>query len=262
MIKASPWAISAALTLTLAITFSSVDARATPMPTAGQTQQLTVGTPVVTPTVAMGGAALARQVARSAPRLQNRYSRSEFLEDTPREIAMENRASPWQAWALAFFPTAIIKGVTLGLAFAKAETDQWAVFLPLVPSMGISHFWETKFYWAGLIALAGDITGSALVTYYWSQVYSAPNAAARPEQTMLWAGIGVLAVFWIYENITAPLFANWRNSKLREQFVPDEKKTAVVPTWRSNPWPNQGIAQIGPPIYQPIPIAAGYGFSF
>jgi len=210
----------------------------------------------------MGGATLAGQVARSAPRLQTRFSRSEFMEDTPREIAMENRANPWQAWALAFFPTAIIKGLTLGLAFAKADSEQWAVFLPMVPSMGLSHFWETKFYWAGFIALAGDIAGSSLVTYYWSKVYSAPTVAARPEQTMLWAGIGVLAVFWIYEMITAPLFASWHNGKLRDQFIPAEKTVAAGPSWRNNPWPNTGISQIGPPIHQPIPIAAGYTFSF
>lgn len=261
MIKASSWTGSVALTVALAFTFICADAAATPMPTASKSLRPSTGVATVTPTVAMGGATLARQVARSAPRFQNRFSRSEFMEDTPREIAMENRANPWQAWALAFFPTAIIKGVTLGLAFAKAGTAKWAVFVPLVPSMGISHFWETEFYWAGAIALIGDIAGSGLVTYYWSQYYSS-TPATRPGQTMLWAGIGVLAVFWIYEQITAPLFANWRNSKLREQFMPTERKTAVVPNWRSSPWPNPGIAQIGPPPHQPVPVAAGYTFSF
>ena len=81
-------------------------------------------------------------------------------------------------------------------------------------------------------------------------------------KTMLWAGIGVLAVFWVYEMVTAPLFANWRNSKLREQFMPAEKKTAVGPNWRSSPYPNTGIAQIGPPVRSPIPISAAYTFSF
>jgi hypothetical protein len=262
MIKASSWASSAALSLALAITFTCADAEATPVPNGGKSRPLTAGTEAVVPTVAMGGATLARQVARSAPRLQARYSRSEFMEDTPREIAMENRANPWQAWALAFFPTAIVKGVTLGLAFAKADQDQWAVFLPMIPSMGLSHFWETKFYWAGLIALAGDITGSALVTMYWADVYKAPTLAMRPEKTMLWAGIGVLAVFWVYEMVTAALFANWRNAKLREQFMPAEKKTAVGPNWRSSPYPNTGIAQIGPPVRSPIPISAAYTFSF
>jgi hypothetical protein len=261
MIKASPWASSAALTVALAITFTSADAAATPMPTAGKSLRLDAGAATVMPAVAMGGATLARQVARSAPRLQSRYSRSEFMEDTPREIAMENRANPWQAWALAFFPTAIIKGLTLGLAFAKADSEQWAVFLPLVPSMGLSHFWETKFNWAGVVALVGDITGSALVTLYFADVYKAGNAALV-SKNMLWAGLGVLAVFWIYENITAPLFASWHNSKLRKQFMPAERKTAVIPTWRSSPWPNEGLAQIGPRIHQPVPVAAGWTFSF
>ncbi len=261
MIKASSWARFAALTVALAITFTGTYATATPVPTGGEPLRLNAGSTAAPPAVAMGGATLARQVARSAPLLKNRYRRSEFMEDTPREIAMENRANPWQAWALAFFPTALIKGLTLGLSFAKGDSKQWAVFLPLVPSMGLSHFWETKFYWAGAIALAGDIAGSAMVTVYWSQRYSS-TATTQPSQTMLWAGIGVIAVAWIFENITAPLFANWRNSKLRDQFLPTEKKTAVLPTWRSDPRPNRGLAQIGPPIHQPVPVAAGYTFSF
>ncbi len=261
MIKASPRAGFAALAVALATLFTGTLASATPQPTTGTHQRLDAGRAVVLPIVAMGSTAMVRQVARSAPQIQNRWRRSEFMEDTNREIAMENRANPWQAWALAFFPTAIIKGVTLSLAFAKAGTAQWAVFLPLVPSMGLSHFWETKFVWAGAIALAGDIAGSAMVTVYFSEYYSS-TAATRPEQTMLWAGIGVMAVAWLFENITAPLFANWRNSKLREQFLPRDKKAAVIPTWRTNPWPNRGIAQIGPPINQPVPIAAGYTFSF
>ncbi len=261
MIKQS-WASSAALTALLTVTFFGSEAAATPTPSGSRGQRLSAGRVVGTPTVAMGGTTMVRQVARAAPRVKARYGRSDFMEDTLKEIAMENRANPWQAWALAFFPTAIVKGVTLGLAFAYAETKPWAVFLPMIPSMGMSHFWETKFYWAGLIALAGDITGSALITYHWSQVYNAPNAASRPSDTLLWAGIGVLAVFWLYENITAPLFANWHNSKLRKQFMPSEKKAAIVPTWRSNPWPNQGLAQIGPPVRTPVPVAAGYTFSF
>ncbi len=211
---------------------------------------------------AMGGGPVVGQVAHTSCLLRAQLSRSEFMEDTPKEIALENRANPWQAWALAFFPTAIVKGVTLGLAFAMADEKQWAVFLPMIPSMGISHFWETRLYWAGFIALAGDIAGSALITYYWSQVYSAPTVASRPSQTMLWAGIGVLAVFWIYENITAPLFAGWYNSKLRKQFLPKGSKHALAPSWRSSPLPSQGLAQIGPPMRQPVPVAAGYAFSF
>jgi hypothetical protein len=261
MFKALPWARFAALTVAFAITTTGTTASATPVPTAGNRGRLDAGPATVPPSVALGTTSLVRQVTRSVPRLQNRFRRSEFMEDTPREIAMENRANPLQAWALAFFPTAIIKGVTLGLAFSKAGTASWAAFLPLVPSMGISHFWETKFYWAGAIALAGDIAGSAMVSVYFSQYYSS-TAATRPSQNMLWGGIGVMAVAWLFENITAPLFANWRNSKLREQFLPSEKKAALIPTWRTDPLPNQGNAQIGPPIHRPVPIAAGYTFSF
>lgn len=232
-------------------------ASATPVPAsargAGETDR--------TLNVAFGAADLSRAATHGVRQVQGRFQRSDFMEDTPEEIARENRRNPWQAWALAFFPTALVKGVTLGLAFAKADTEQWAVFMPIIPTMGISHFWETKVYWAGLVALAGDIIGSSLLTYYFSQLYES-TPLNPPPNTMMLAGVAVLAVFFLFENISAPLLANSENKKLQRQFMPAGSQADLGPSWRSSPWPDRGVAQLGPSLNQPIPVTTGYAFKF
>lgn len=194
------------------------------------------------------------------------FNSSQFMEDTPDEIFRENQVNPWQAWALAFFPTAIVKGVTVTLAYSMSEKYTWAPYLTLVPSMGHSHFWETGVWWAGLIALGGDLISGALLTYYFSEL-NASTPTTRPEKTMLYAGIGVLAVFFLYENISAPIVANWQNRRLRRQFKPssDEDAKAALGAdsgWRFSPWPENGVAQIGPELRSPVPVGAAYSFRF
>ena len=124
-------------------------------------------------------------VTDGATEVQGKWQAADFMEDTNEEIARENRRNPLQAWALAFFPTALVKGITLGLAFAMAEEEKWAGFLPIVPSMGISHYWETEVYWAGAIATVGDLVGGALLTYYFTELYDS-TAANRPSTSLLW----------------------------------------------------------------------------
>lgn len=212
----------------------------------------------------------ASSLQRSAPIIaeaaSQQFNSSEFMEDTPEEIYRENRANPLQAWALAFFPTALVKGLTISLAYSLSEKYSWAPYLTLIPSMGQSHFWETQVWWAGLIALAGDLVSGGLLTVYFSE-YNASTATTRPEKTMLYAGIGVLAVFFLYENISAPIVANWRNKRLQKQFKPasDDDAKASLGTdsgWRFSPWPEVGVAQIGPNVRSPVPVGAGYSFSF
>lgn len=194
------------------------------------------------------------------------FDRSEFMEDTPDEIYRENRVNPWQAWALAFFPAALVKGITVSLAYVYSEKEAWAPYLPLVPIMGQSHFWETGVWWAGLIALGGDVISGALLTYYFSQVHDS-TPTTRPDKTMLWAGVSVMAIFFVYENVSAPIIANWQNKRLRKQFKPasdDDTKTAFGsdPRWRLSPWPDTGSAQIGPAVRTHTPIGASYAFRF
>ena len=194
------------------------------------------------------------------------FNRSKFMEDTPEEIYRENRVNPVQAWALAFFPTALVKGVTLTLAYTLSEKYSWAPYLTLVPSMGQSHFWETGAWWAGLVALGGDLISGALLTYYFSE-YNASTPTTRPENTMLYAGIAVLAVFFVYENISAPVIAAWQNRRLRRQFQPasDDNAKASLGAgsgWRFSPWPDAGVAQIGPALHSPLPVGAAYAFQF
>jgi hypothetical protein len=216
------------------------------------------------------GAWTASSLGSGAPTLAalsaQQFNSSQFMEDTPEEIYVENRVNPWQAWALAFFPTAIVKGVTISLAASLSAEQSWAPYLTLVPSMGQSHFWETGVWWAGLIALGGDLISGALLTFYFSE-YHASTPTTRPEKTMLYAGIGVLAVFFLYENISAPVVANWQNKRLRRQFKPasDEDARAIRGPdsgWRFSPWPDHGVAQIGPDIRSHTPVGAAYSFSF
>lgn len=197
-----------------------------------------------------------------------RFDRADFMENDPRDIAMENRANPLQAWALAFFPTLLVKGATITVAYLRSSTDAWAPYLVLIPSMGLSHFWETKIWWAGLIALGGDLIGSGILTYYFNQVNAAQGGVA-PSQTSLWGGIAVLAVFFLYENISAPVLAMWRNKKLMRQFAPASKKEGEhalrLPDtqWRRSPWPARPLAGIGPMVRAPAaPIGAGWTFQF
>jgi hypothetical protein len=213
---------------------------------------------------AAGSAGIGPLATASVKTLPQQFDRADFMEDTPEEIAQENRANPFQAWALAFFPTLVVKGVTLTLAMLKAKDSEWAVYLPMIPSMGHSHFWETDVWWAGLIALGGDLVGSGLLTYYFAQYYES-TATTRPDKTMLWAGISVLAIFFAYENISAPIIASWRNKKLRKQFMPakDEDKSAGMdPRWRQSPWPARGLADIGPGLRRPAVAGAAYAFQF
>jgi hypothetical protein len=218
------------------------------------------------PARAAAGTADRRGLAfTAAATVPKQFDRADYLEDTPEEIAKENRANPMQAWALAFFPTLVVKGVTLTLAFLKAGDSEWAVYLPLIPSMGHSHFWETKVWWAGVIAVAGDLVGGGLLTYYFAEYYES-TATTRPDKTMLWAGISVLAVFFLYENISAPIVANWHNAKLRKQFMPakegDSAHLGPDPRWRRSPWPARGLADIGPGLRRPAVVGASYSFQF
>jgi hypothetical protein len=206
-----------------------------------------------------------RLAARQAGTVVQGFQRADFMEDTPEEVAVENERNPVQAWALAFFPTALVKGVTLGLAMSMAKKDAWAAFLPLVPSMGLSHFIETGVTWAGLVALGGDLIGGALCTYYFNQYHSwGVNGGTKPSDTMLWAGIGVIAAFFVYENISAPLLASWQNKKLRRQFVPARDRSRPD-AWRHAPWPDRPLASIGPgEIFRrtSAPIGTGWTFTF
>jgi len=215
------------------------------------------------PAAAAGSAELQQAAAAVAQTLPQKFDREDFMEDSPAEIAQENRANPLQAWALAFFPTLVVKGVTLTLAFLKAGDSEWAAYLPLVPSMGHSHFWETEVWWAGVIAMAGDMIGGGLLTYYFTQ-YHDSSPVNRPDKTMLWAGLSVTAIFWVYENISAPIFAKWRNKQLRRQFMPAKEKAALGPDprWRQDPWPSRGLADIGPGLRQPAVVGASYAFTF
>ena len=199
--------------------------------------------------------------------VRQRFERADFMENAPKDIALENRANPLQAWALAFFPTLLLKGVTIGVAWSMSASNAWAPYLVLIPSMGHSHFWETEIWWAGLIALAGDIIGSSILTSYFSQVNAV--GGTPPSQTSLWAGIAVLAVFFVYENISAPVLAIWRNKKLMRQFAPagskggDRALNLPDTRWRRSPWPAQPLAAIGPDLRPPTtPLAAGWTFSF
>jgi hypothetical protein len=191
------------------------------------------------------------------------FQRADFFEDTPAEVALENERNPFQAWALAFFPTAIVKGATLGLALAFAKQKSWAAFLPIVPSMGMSHFYETGVTWAGLVALGGDLIGGALLTYYFNQYHAwGQNGGTKPAPTMLWAGISVIAVFFVYENLSAPLLASWQNKKLRRQFMPAGGGSEA---WRRNPLPDRPLADIGPGnllLRTSAPIGTGLTFTF
>lgn len=187
-----------------------------------------------------------------------------YMEDTPDEIYRENRANPLQAWALAFFPALLVKGVTVSLAFVLAESNAWAAYLPLVPAMGHSHFWETKVWWAGAIALGGDLVGSSLLAYYFSEL-NRSTPTTRPEKTMLYAGISIMVVFFLYENISAPIVAAWHNRRLRENFKPasdEDSRAASGSAWRFAPWPDMGIAQIGPTLRLDMPVGASYAFQF
>ena len=90
-----------------------------------------------------------------------------------------------------------------------------------------------------------------------------PDAALpsgwAPAPTLLYAGVALVAVFWIYDMVTAPLFANLENKKLRQQFLPRGDQSS----WRFDPRPDAGIAQLGPgQIGLPTPVGAGWTFTF
>jgi hypothetical protein len=190
--------------------------------------------------------------------------RARFFEETDKMVYYENRKNAIHAFGLALLPNLFYKPLAIGIAWKycdKGEDDdkKFLAFLTAVPGAGLGSFYS-EWTWSGAIAMAGDLAGSVLMSWYFYDEHATRNDPGG-SMTKFYAGLGVAAFFWVFDMVMAPVGAMYFNNKLRERYM-QEQKSPKKRTYHTPPTPDTGVAHIGPQPTQRQPVAIGYSGTF